>query len=240
MKARLSTLFLISGFCFALPTTADGDLYAQNPAPTKPAQVSFHFERTGLEVPDYLLEVNEDGSAHYKADQVYPSSGSRSDGSPNIQHVDNALSVSPSTTRKVFAAARELNRFNDPCASTAKNIADTGKKTLRYTGEDGDGTCTYNYSQDKRVVMLTDTFQAIAATLDLGRKLAFDHRFDRLGLDADMAHLIQEADAGRAIELGTIAPTLRSITEDSELLERVRARAAILLQQAQPRQPPAS
>ncbi len=134
-------------------------------------------------------------------------------------------------TAKIFTAARDLNRFNDACASNAKNIADTGKKTLRYSGEGGEGSCTYNYSENKRVVMLTEAFLGIAYTLDLGRKLDFDHRFDRLGLDAVTALLVAGVESGRAVEVGTIAPTLRSIAEDSELLERVRLRAAKLLRQ---------
>ena len=39
------------------------------------------------------------------------------------------------------------------------------------------------------MVALTEMFQAISLTLDMGRKLDFDHRFDRLGLDATMASL---------------------------------------------------
>lgn len=224
LPAVLLAALLITTTLSADPQQAD--------AP-KPAQVAFQFLRPGVEVPEFVLEVNEDGSGRYKAEQVYVGPGISSGPSSPTQHIDRGVSLSPATTRAIFAAARELNRFNDPCASPAKNIADTGKKTLRYTGEGGDGTCTYNYAQDKRVVLLTQTFEAIAATLDLGRKLDFDHRFDRLGLDAVTARLVEETDAGRAIELGTIAPTLRSLAEDADLLERVRSRANKLLQQTQ-------
>jgi hypothetical protein len=207
---------------------------AQQPAPAKSAQVSFQFARPGIEVPEFSLEVKENGTGRYRAEQAYVGPGIDSGPSSPTQHIDRAVSLSPGTTHKIFAASRELNRFNDPCASTAKNIADTGKKTLRYTGEGGDGSCTYNFSQDKRVAMLTDLFLGIAHTLDVGRKLEFDHRFDRLGLDAETSLLMEDVAAGRAVELGTIAPTLKSIASDSEVLERVRARAIKLLQQAQP------
>ena len=203
------------------------------PATTAPStsQVSFHFERTGLSVPKFTLTVNEDGTGRYEADQVI---AAQAGSDTSTQHIDRKLSLSLSTTAQIFSIARALDRFNAKCASAAKNIADTGIKTLDYSGEGGSGTCTYNYSQDKRVVALTDLFQAIAFTLDSGRKLDFDHRFDRLGLDATMASLVEQVDAGRAAELGTIATTLRSIAQDSELLERVRLRAAKLLRQAQP------
>jgi hypothetical protein len=177
--------------------------------------------------------VNEDGSGRYEAEQIFPAQPGGIT-PPEAQHIDRKIILSLTTTLRIFATARELNRFNMTCASSAKNIADTGAKTLRYTGEGGDGACGYNYSQDKRVVALTDLFQAIAETLDIGRKLEFDHRFDRLGLDATMATLVEEVEAGRAAELGTIYTTLKSIAQDSELLERVRLRAAKLLRQAQP------
>ena len=48
------------------------------------------------------------------------------------------------------------------------------------------GSCVYNYSDNKNVALLTDTFLGIAFTLDEGRKLDFLHRYDRLGLDAEM------------------------------------------------------
>ena len=209
---------------------------AQQPEPppptSPPAQVSFHFDRPGLAVPKFTLTVNEDGSGRYEADQVFPAQPGSD--TPSTQHIDRKLTLSLATTVRIFATARALNRFNMTCASPAKNIADTGAKTLRYTGEGGDGTCVYNYSQDKRVTMLTDLFLAIAVTLDIGRKLEFDHRFDRLGLDATTAMLVDEVEAGRAAELGTIYTTLKSIAQDSELLERVRLRAEKLLRQAQP------
>src|SRR5205823_7571283 len=108
-------------------------------------------------------------------------------------------------------------------ASKAKNIADTGKKTLTYTGPDGSGSCTYNYSENKTIDMLTNTFLAIAYTLDEGRRLEFLHRYDRLGLDAEMSLLLQEVGAGRALELGTIAPALAAIVDDTAVIQRVRS-----------------
>jgi hypothetical protein len=76
--------------------------------------------------------------------------------------------------------------------------------------------------------------EGIVRTLDTGRKLDFDHRFDRLGLDEDTAALVEDVAAGRAIEVGAIARTLRSIAADNEVLERVRGRAASLLQRFPP------
>ena len=80
---------------------------------------------------------------------------------------------------------------------------------------------------------LTDFFQGMAYTLDEGRRLEFRQRYDRLGLDQEMATLLAQADAGRAPELGTIAPVLEALVADGDLLERVRLRARKLLDRAQ-------
>jgi hypothetical protein len=67
--------------------------------------------------------------------------------------------------------------------------------------------------------------------MDEGRRLEFLHRYDRLGLDAEMISLGQEVEAGRALELGTIAPALALIVDDTAVIQRVRLRAQKMLEQ---------
>jgi hypothetical protein len=211
----------------------------QPASPTDPpavlqGQVSFQFERAGLPVPRYMLEVHEDGTGRYQADESasVPSQSSSAAQYVGGKHIDRPITLSPVTVAKIFKQARALEHFNIACASKAKNIADTGKKTLTYVGADGQGSCVYNYSDNKNVTSLSDMFLAIAFTMDEGRRLEFFHRYDRLGLDEEMTTLTHEADEGRALELGTIAPTLISIESDTALIQRVRLKAGKLLEQA--------
>jgi hypothetical protein len=195
------------------------------------AEVSFQFERNGLPVPRFTLRLREDGSGTYQADQVeIPATGTAMRGQA-AQHIDRPVNLTHETVAKIFKAAHSLNYFNVECASKAKNIADTGKKTLSYNGADGSGSCTYNYSENKTVATLTDTFLAIAYTIDEGRRLEFLHRYDRLGLDAEMISFGQELEAGRALELGTISPALAAIVDDPAVIQRVRLRATKMLDQ---------
>jgi hypothetical protein len=206
--------------------------YAQSPAANlgkTQSVISFHFERKGLPVPEFTMQVREDGSGTYQADVVESPLSEDSTQTSPPQHIERTMAVTPATVAKIFKAARELKNFDVECASKAKNIADTGTKTLSYTGPDGTGSCVYNYSQNKSVATLTETFQGIAYTLDEGRRLEFLHRFDRLGLDAEISRLADEAQAGRALELGTIEPTLRAIVSDGALIQRVRLQAAKML-----------
>jgi hypothetical protein len=203
-------------------------LYAQTAPPRPPAGVSFNFERHGAQVPRFTLRVSENGAGSYEGEEAPPASpypGVSSKPDP----IDRAFILSAATTAKIFSLAHDLHGFRMRCASGAKNIADTGKKTLTYKGPDGEGTCTYNYSESKGVTLLTEMFQGIAETMDEGRRLDQLHRYDRLGLDAAMASLAEEVAEGHALELGTIQATLRSIAGDSEVMERVRSRANKLL-----------
>ena len=138
------------------------------------------------------------------------------------------------TTAQLFQSVRSTHLFRSPCESRAKNIADSGAKTLTYTGPDGSAQCTYNYTENKAIASVTDTFEGIAQTLDEGRSIDLKHRFDRLGLDQELANLADAVRTGRALEVATIAPILQSLTEDPQVMERVRKRAAGLLQASAP------
>ena len=195
------------------------------------AEVSFQFDRTGLPVPRFTLRLREDGTGSYQADQMEIAATSTSVRGQAAQHIDRPINLTSGTVTKIFKEARALNHFNIECASKAKNIADTGKKTLSYTGADGSGSCTYNYSENKTVDTLTNTLLGIAYTLDEGRRLEFLHRYDRLGLDAEMISFAQELEVGRALELGTISPALAAIADDTALIQRVRLKAQKMLEQ---------
>jgi hypothetical protein len=211
--------------------TAQTAAPAPDAASTKPPEVSFQFDRTGLPVPRFTLRVREDGTGRYLAEQAETPATATSMRGQAAQHIDRSVNLTRNTAGKIFKAARASNYFNIECESKAKNIANTGKKTLTYAGSDGSGSCTYNYSEIKTIDTLTNTFVAIAYTMDEGRRLEFLHRYDRLGLDAEMISLSQEVEAGRALELGNIAPALAAIADDTALIQRVRLRAQKMLEQ---------
>jgi hypothetical protein len=190
-------------------------------------QVVFAFERQGLSVPRFRFTIHSDGSAVYEGDALPVSIDGAAAGP--AQPFRREVNITPATADRIFALGRKLDRFNITCASRAKNIADTGTKTLSYTAPDGAGSCTYNYSENKDVQTLTETFQGMAETMDEGRQLDFLRRYDRLGLDDAMTFLAQEVTAGRALEVGTIAASLRSIADDADVMQRVRVRARTLL-----------
>jgi len=212
---------------FWLGTATRAQQQAARPLPAI-AVVSFAFERAGLSVPNYVLAVAQDGSGQYAGTEVkLPERATDPPSEP--QPFGRKLTVTPATARKITTLAHELHDFTIVCATKGKNIADMGRKRLSYEGPDGRGSCDYNYSENKKVDELTTIFQALAETMDEGRRLDFLHRYDRLGLDEAMEFLTEEVAAGRAIELGTIAPSLHSIADDVDVMQRVRVRASALL-----------
>jgi hypothetical protein len=190
--------------------------------------VSFAFERAGFEIPRFTLDIDAKGRGTYVGEQAMQSArGVSSDAA--TQPFSRDFSISAATAAKIFTLARQADHFNITCASKVKNIAETGAKTLRYAGADGAGSCTFNYSEDKPVVELMEILRGTIETMDKGRELDRLRRYDRLGLDDAMASLTAEVADGSAREVGTIAPTLRAIAADPEVLQRVRTRAAALL-----------
>ena len=212
-----------------------GQAYAQTPpVPEVPAQpavvphIIFSRDWPSAGVPKVTFEVDRNGRGTYIGAQALPAVRGAAT-SPAAQPFSRTFSVSATTADRIFALAQQAGHFNVNCASKAKNIADTGSKTLSYAGPDGAGSCTYNYSEDRAVTELAALLQGIMETMDTGRELDRLHRYDRLGLDDAMASLAQEVSDGRALELGTIAPSLHSIAADTEVMLRVRTRAAALL-----------
>lgn len=232
--SRAHTALVAVLLVFAVPSVLAP---AQDPAATpasasvsaaKP-QVIFAFERVGLPVPKYKLTIQEDGTTVYDGDELPQVSGYGASAASPAHPFRSVVRISPGTAEHIFAMGRKLNHFNIMCASKAKNIADTGTKILSYSAPDGSGTCTYNFTENRDIASLTETFLGITETMDRGRELDHLHRFDRLGLDAAISFLAQEVSEGHALELGTIAVSLRSIAGDPEVIERVRTRANKLL-----------
>ena len=224
---RLSAILLLSGISAC----------AQQP----PASVLvFHFERPGLPVPEYTLTIHDDGSGSYAATYTAPPADASSRyGNSYVAsqavaqptQVTRPIVLSAQTTARLFERVRSTNQLRD-CESRDKNIANTGAKTITYTGPEGSAHCTYNYTENKAVAGMTETFQGIAQTLDDGRSIELLHRYDRLGLDRELSNLADAVKDGRALEVATIAPVLQALCDDSQVMERVRKRAAGLLSAA--------
>jgi hypothetical protein len=134
--------------------------------------------------------------------------------------------------QKLFALAEQANFFDREVDFTKHLVAQTGRKTLSYSDSAHHGSATYNYSEDRNIQELTDIFQGISTTIEGGRKLEFDRRFDKLSLDQELKSLEELSNEGHLQEVQAIAPLLQSIAADRTVLHIAQMRAQRILKKA--------
>jgi hypothetical protein len=227
---------LLAGPCWGRQTpNVEPNTPGDKPVPV----ITFDLAFPGTTPSHYSIAVESTGKAAYRSDDL-GTEGQRASaaGSPYLLE----FIVSEATCTQIFNLARELNYFRGDFNYTKTRVADTGTKTLSYsegpansfdTPTNGKRTQTvYNYSQNGSIQQLTAIFQRISSTLELGRRIAFLHRFDKLGLDAELKRADEMAAENQLLELQAIAPTLRAVAGDYSVLHIAREHAEHLLELA--------
>lgn len=214
---RLVVLFFLA---FAAPLLA-----AQQPAvsPTSGAQdatVTYLFSwPQGVPWTKYSISVKSDGTTHFSG-VPHPDS-QYADTDP----VEQDFTMWENNRQKIFELAQKLNYFQGNLDAHLKHIAQTGSKTLEYQSPQVHGSSTFNYSQDADVQALNNLFMGIATSVDYGRKLTFQYRFDKLGMDQRLKELQGLLNDHQVEELHIIAPILRKIAADPNLMNISRETA---------------
>ena len=215
MRLRFAFAILL----LVLPVSAQ----QQAASPAQPS-VTFHFDwNQGVPWQTYSITVQSDGSTHFQ--------GTPAPDGPNSDTdlFQQDFTMSEANRSKIFDLAKKLNYFQGDFDSHLKRIAQTGSKTLEYKSVTAHGSATYNWSQNADVQELTRLFLAIANTLDYGRKLTFQYRFDKLGMDTRLKELEDLRANHYAEELKAIAPILRKIADDPNMMHISRQTAQQLL-----------
>ena len=205
-------LFLLSVFA-----------YAQAP---EPATITLTFDFPGSQPEHFSMRVQTDGKASYE---------SRSKLSPDSEDTDSfnyEFAVSPATLQKIFDLAAKADYFRKDLDSHRKKMAFTGKKTLAYKDGQRSGESTFNYSANPSVQELTNLLQSVSGTLEIGHRLEYDRRYQKLALDQDLKGLEEQARSSFVIELQAIAPILQQIIGDASVINVSRGRAQRILERA--------
>jgi hypothetical protein len=219
MKCWFLGLLCLAAWCaVAQPPSS----IAAAAGPAQPV-VRFSFDWSqGFPWQKYSIAVESDGKAGFEG---VPHADDSSDSSP--YHQD--FTISEANRRKVFELAQKLNYFQGNFDSHLQRVAQTGEKTLQYQSPRVQGSTTYNWSQNPDVRELTSLFTGIAMTVDYGRKLAFQYRYDKLGIDQRLKEL-EGLEASHGVEeLAIIAPMLRKIADDPDMMNISRESARRLL-----------
>ena len=187
------------------------------------ATVSFTLDFPESTPGHYSVQVQSDGKAHYESRSRVSSESDETDS------FDYDFTVSPATREKMFDLTAKAGYFHKDLDSHRKNLAFTGKKTLRYKDERRSGESTFNYSPDAAAQDLTSLFQGLSATLELGHRLEYGLRYQKLALAEELKRTEETARLNPPVEIQAIAPILQQIVADSSVLNVTRARAQRLL-----------
>jgi hypothetical protein len=133
------------------------------------------------------------------------------------------------TTREIFEKAEAAKYFKGDFELKAKNIAQTGVKTLKYSDGNLNTSTTFNQPADPAVADVTEMFQRISATMEMGRKLTYSLRFDKLGVDGLLKRMEEMKKSGMMIEVQALEPQLTTIIKDKSFMHVSRQRAQRLL-----------
>jgi hypothetical protein len=204
-------------------------LPAQQPAPAAvpaiaQATVTYLFAwPQGIPWTRFSIDVQSDGKAHFSG-TPHPEAND-SDTDP----VQRDFIMVPGNRERIFELTQKLNYFQGDLDAHIKHIAQTGQKTLQYQSPQAHSTATFNWSQNPDVKELLQLFTGIATTIDCGRKLEFQYRFDKLGMAQRLKELEQLRADHEVAELHLINPILQKIADDPNVMNIARESAQRLL-----------
>jgi len=192
-----------------------------------PATLTFTFDFPGSMPEHYILRVQSDGKASYE---------SRSKITADSEETDSfsyEFTISPATLQKIFDLTAKVDYFRKDLDSHKKNMAFTGKKTFAYKDAERSGESTFIYSSNLSVVELTNLLQGVGGTLEVGHRLEYDQRYQKLALDEELKGLEQQARSNFLIEMQAIEPILQKIIDDHTVVNVSRSRAQRILAMGQ-------
>lgn len=209
-------------------------LFAQEPAQAEPPKaesaatsatpvVQFTFDWRALNPPRYSIAIDSTGRATYHSE---PSADPNGGAAPEPYHLE--WTASEATRTKIFEDARKVNYFDGQFESKIK-VAQTGVKTLTFKDPSRTHSTSYNYSENPTIRELTQIFQAIGATAEIGRRLGHDLRFDKLAIDRDLKDLQASQKQGAALEINAVSPVLQQIAQNPAVMKMSQQRARQIL-----------
>jgi hypothetical protein len=198
-----------------------------------PAHITFTFEHPQLQPSRYIIAIDETGAGRFTSQPGSAPPATDSYDQVRPTPVDRSILLDDSLRADLFRYARSHNFFATRCSTTQPGLAFTGNKTLSYSGPDGNGTCTFVWAGDPALQRLSDQLDAVAFTIEEGRRLSLEVLHDRLGLDAELAALQEAVKEHRADDLANIADDLHAVAENQQVMDRARKRAQALLASSQ-------
>jgi hypothetical protein len=189
-------------------------------------KIHFTFDHPELAIAHYELDIDANGKAHYESRIKGQEKGTTEDG------MTRDFTLSAETRDRLFALIKAANNLDGTFDYTKHKIAFTGTKTITFTDIDGTHTAKLVWTENPTVTQLTDLLQGVSGTLEEEPVLQRLRKYDPLGLNLELAKMEKMANSGWLRELNLIAPTLKDIASDGNIMGMARKRAERLLQKA--------
>ncbi len=229
MRTNIKFFFLRSGrrhfrksrlYLMALPLL----LSALPLLASESATITFTLDFPKSDPEHYSISVQSDGQAKYRC------TARISQDSDDTQDYQSDFVFSDATRARIFDLAAQAHYFSAKVETGNKKLAFTGAKKLTYQDGQRNASAEYNYSSIPAVQQLTTIFQSVAATLEFGRRLTYDHRYQKLALDDELKRMEDEVQHGELSELQAVKPILQEIYDDQSVIKVVRARALRMIE----------
>lgn len=189
-----------------------------------PATVIFSLDFPGSDPEHYSISVQSDGRARYEC------SAKASPDSEERETYQSEFAVSDAMRSRIFELAAQAHYFSGKVDSGKSKLANTGAKKLTYKDGPRESSAAYNYSPQPAVQQLTALFQGLSATLEFGRRLTYDHRYQKLALDDELKRMEEQARLGELVGIDAVKNILQEIYDDGSVMNVVRARAMRIMQ----------
>jgi hypothetical protein len=185
-------------------------------------RITFIFDFPGSDPDHYAISISADGPSTY--DSHTNTTQGQADDSFHIN-----FTISSNTLARIFELAKQSHYFEGEVDARKNHIASTGVKTLKYADAQRNTQVTYNYSRIPSVQELTALLQKLSTTLEFGRRLEYDHRYQKLALDDELKRMEEMSKQNSLEELSAITPILQRIAADPTVINPVRVRAQRLM-----------
>ena len=185
--------------------------------------VSYTDDFEGANPSHYEIMITHDGHG------TYISNGQLSQDAQPADLTPVPFAISEAVRAQIFDLAKRTHYFEGKVDSGRTNIANTGTKTLSYHDDKHATKATYNYSENPAIQEETSIFQNLSTTLEFGRRLVFFHKYQKLALDDELKKMDDLRHDGMLGDVQAIAPILRDIAHDQQVMNVSRSRALRLL-----------
>ena len=226
-RREVSSQKSLSSFRFVIPVLLAGCLVPFNATPSRAAEaatVTFSLDFPNSDPEHYSIVVQTDGHVQYQC------SARISADSEDRDTYETEFIASDATRARIFELTSQAHYFSGKVDSGNRKVAFTGAKKLVYKDVQRESSAAYNYSTVPAVQQLTTLFQGVAATLEFGRRLVHDHRYQKLALDDELKRMEDDVRRGNLVELQAVKPILQEIYDDASVMNVVRARALRIME----------